>query len=334
MSGTLLLVATAAALPAACGGEQVRSAPCSAPPTGSAAELVYRVHAGDARATAARLCTRLVAFEGARFEVTPVRGGRIRVVGSGAAATQAAVEAATEGPSLQIYDWEPNVLGPRGPATPFAGGTALFDAVELASDSESAPARYYLFGPDKRPLGRPAESRAELLAPYRSGGGPPEGSQVVGTPARVAVVEDQRIPGQPPQLHRYFVIEDDAALSGSDIENPRSETDGVSGAPVVSFDFTAAGRRAFKRLTERVATRAAKVAAGAGASEASFQHFAIVVDHRIVSLAAVDAGTNPHGIDAPGAQIAGVGTVEDTRLLARRLAAGPLDAELELVSVR
>ena len=38
---------------------------------------------------------------------------------------------------LQFYDWEPNVLGDRGPDAPFAGSKALFQAVELASKSEA-----------------------------------------------------------------------------------------------------------------------------------------------------------------------------------------------------
>src|ERR687898_542935 len=37
---------------------------------------------------------------------------------------------------LQFYDWEPNVLGDRGPDSPFSGSRALFDAVELASESK------------------------------------------------------------------------------------------------------------------------------------------------------------------------------------------------------
>src|SRR5918997_3399781 len=34
---------------------------------------------------------------------------------------------------LQFYDWEPNVLGPRGPDAPFTGSKSLFQAVEVAS---------------------------------------------------------------------------------------------------------------------------------------------------------------------------------------------------------
>src|SRR5918997_5509923 len=37
---------------------------------------------------------------------------------------------------LQFYDWEPNILGDRGPDSPFAGSRALYDAVQLASKSK------------------------------------------------------------------------------------------------------------------------------------------------------------------------------------------------------
>ena len=350
----LSVLALAVTALVACGGETA-SAPCSQPPGGSTVVLVYRVAAGDARGTAARLCTRLSTPGSERFEVGPAGSDRIRIVARDDEETLAAADSAIEGTSLRVYDWEPNVLGSRGPAAPFAGGTALFEAVTAADRSEARPARYYLFGPDRHALGPPAASCDELLAPYAresgsasyprdsdcpaqlralGGGGPPSGSRVVGISAGVAVIEDQRTPGQPPRLHRYFAIEDDAELSESDIRNPRVEADEVTGGAVMSFDFTAPGRRAFKRLTRRVAARAAKAAAAYGASEASFQHFAIVVDERIVSLAATDALANPDGIDAPGAQIAGLGSREAARQLARRLAQPPLEAKLELVSVR
>ena len=291
LSSALALVVVTAALAAGCGGERVRAAPCSTPPRGSTVELTYRVSGGDAGTTAGRLCRRLLAFESARFEVGRLGTDRIRVVGSGAAASRAAVDAALEGSSLRIYDWEPNVLGHRGPAAPFAGASARSGARALASRAESS----------SKP---------------------------------VAIVEDRRLPGQPPQLRRYFVIRDDPALTRADITNPRAVKDEITGQPTVSFDFTAPGRREFKRLTERVAARGAEAAAADGPSEDSFQHFAIVVDERIVSLPAVDSELNPRGIDAPSAQIAGAGSLEETRLQARRLAAAPLDADLELVSVR
>jgi SecD/SecF fusion protein len=337
-------------------GEEATSAPCGRPPEGPTVRLVYRVGGENARGTAARVCTRLRALGAPRAEVSAAGGDRIRIVVPDSAGARAAVDAAVGAPSLGFHDWEPSVLGRRGPAAPFAGATALFDAVETASTPGRPAELLYLFDPEGHPLAGPASSCEELLAAYRhepgsasyaersrcrarlrdlGGGGPPSGSRVLGTPDGVAVVEDEAIPGQPPQLHRYFAIEDDAELTAADIENPRADADAVTGEPVVLFDFTASGRQAFKRLTGRVAARAKRVAAaGDGPSESSFQHFAIVLDNRIVSLAAVDPVANPGGIDAPGAQIGGIGSRQATRLLARRLAAGPLDAELELVSVR
>jgi SecD/SecF fusion protein len=349
------MVALAAMYLTAC-GETATSGPCGQPLEGPTVRLVYRVGGDDARGTAARVCRRLRTLGAPRAEVSAMGGDRIRIVVPDTASGRAAVDAAVGAPSLGFHDWEPNVLGRRGPAAPFAGATALLDAVETTSAPRRRAALLYLFDPEGHPLAGPASSCGELLAAYRrepgsasyperslcqtrlrdlGGGGPPSGSRVLGTADRVAVVEDEAIPGQPPQLHRYFAIEDDPELSAADLENPRADADAVTGEPVVLFDFTPSGRRAFKRLTGRVAARAKRVAAaGGGPSESSFQHFAIVLDKRIVSLAAVDPVANPDGIDAPGAQIGGLGSREATRLLARRLAAGPLDAELELVSVR
>jgi SecD/SecF fusion protein len=354
-----------ALLLASCGDDKEPSASCAEPLDGASVELSYRLGHGNStpKTTAARLCARLRALGAGAIQVREGGADRVRVVARNAEETRAAVGAATQGPSLGFYDWEPNVLGPRGPDAPFAGGEALYDAVELASASKprrsagDAGARYYLFDADKRPLGhgRPADSCKELLANYRrssgsttypptsacrrqlealGGGGPPAGSRVLRVPPGVAVIEDERAPGQPPQLHRYFVIEDDSELSSDDIARPRAVADTVTGDPVVSFDFTERGRTAFKRLTQRVARRGEKAGAVSAAPEQAFQRFAIVLDNRIVSRATVDFMANPDGIDAPSAQITGAGSLDATRMLAERLAAAPFEAELELVSIR
>ena len=46
---------------------------------------------------------------------------------------QRAIEQVGSTAQLQFYDWEPNVLGPRGPNVPYAGSKALYDAVEVAT---------------------------------------------------------------------------------------------------------------------------------------------------------------------------------------------------------
>ena len=361
LAPALMLAAT---LLAAC-DDKGRSASCRQPLDGASVQLVYQMRSGEStpKATAAGLCKRLRALGAGPVQVRAVGADRVRIVARNAEEARAAVDAATAGASLHFYDWEANVLGPRGADAPFAGGAALYEAVRVASTSKpprgagDAGARYYLFDSNRRPLAgdRPAESCEALLAGYRpgsgsaryppetacrrqlealGGGGPPSGSRVMRVPAGIAVIEAERAPGQPPQLHRYFVIEADSQLSSADVVRPRAVADPVSGEPVLAFDFTERGRRAFKRLTQRMARRGAKAAAGQALPETYFQRFAIVLDDRTVSLATIDFIANPNGIDAPGAQIEGIGSLEATRALAKRLAAAPLPDELELVSVR
>ena len=160
---------------------------------------------------------------------------------------------------LQFYDWEPNVLTDR---PVYAGGRALFQATEAASKekgkaeatdvppgSDLTPAeadranntakdRFYLFGPDERPIGpnrqpvrtssyQASSSCRELLADYDAApgpapeyaadteclpqlealgsGGPPAGSRVIKVPAGVIVLEQERAPNQPPQIQRCLL---------------------------------------------------------------------------------------------------------------------------------
>ena len=357
-------VMLAALLLAACDDES-RSASCGDALPGATAELTYEISTEDPAPgiTPARLCERLRALGSGPVQVRTVGGDRVRIAARKPEQARAAVDAVAGGASLHFYDWEANVLGPRGPDAPFAGGTALYDAVEVASKSKppqvvnDAEPRYYLFDSDRRPLagGRPAGSCKELLAAYRPGsgsasypaqtacprdldalgaGGPPSGSRVMRVPPGIAVIEAQRVPGQPPQLHRYFVIEENSELASADVESPRAVADEITGDPVVAFDFTERGRRAFEQLTRRLAERGAKAAAGQASPEPFFQRFAIVLHNRVVSLATIDFVATPNGIDAPGAQIAGTGSLDASRKLARSLAAAPLEAELELVSIR
>jgi SecD/SecF fusion protein len=292
---------------------------------------------------------------------------------------------------LQFYDWEANVLGRRGPDNPFAGTKALYDATEFASTqegkaeqadvpegSDETPAeadksnntagdRYYLFGPDRLPIGpdkkpvrtadyEPSGSCRELLSDYEpdsgpapeypdnteckdelealGSGGPPSGSRVIKVPEGVVVVEGERAENQPPQIKRFFVIEDDSELSGRDIENPEQQFDPNTNAPIVTMEFTDEGREAFARVTKRLADRGARIIVPPGSDrEQAFQRFAITLDDKIVSLATIDFVQNPEGIDGrTGAQIEGIGTIEETQDLAESLRIGALPIELKLIS--
>ena len=291
---------------------------------------------------------------------------------------------------LQFYDWEPNVLTDR---PTYAGGNSLYAATEAASEEEgraervdvvpgsgdtpeeadrknntSTSDRYYLFGPDQRPIGPdkepvrtgtydPSGSCDELLAEYQEEdgpareyaedtacaselralgpGGPPAGSRVISVPEGVVVVEQERAPNQPPQLKRFTVIEDDSELSGEDIRNPEANTDPNTNAPLVSMEFSDEGREAFARVTKRIAERGfdASTLQPGGNPEDSFQSFAITLDDQIVSLATIDFIQNPEGIPGDtGAQIENVGNFEAANDLAESLRIGALPVDLKLIS--
>ncbi|MGE5636709.1 MAG: protein translocase subunit SecD, partial [Nocardioidaceae bacterium] len=280
---------------------------------------------------------------------------------------------------LQFYDWEPNVLGGRGPDAPYGGSRALYDAVEVASrqkpkaeatdvppDSDLSPQqadrrndtskdKYYLFGPGRKLLAGPDTSCSELLSDYEQrpgsrtyakgtecldelkalgGGGPPSGSRVMKVPQGIVVIEAERAANQPESLRRYFVLEDDSELSGSDIKNPEQNFDPQTNEPIVTMQFTDDGRKAFAAATKREAERGAQQILPPGANrEQAFQRFAITLDNRIVSLATIDFGRYPEGIDGrDGAQIQGIGSIQETQDLAENLRIGALPIELKLIS--
>jgi SecD/SecF fusion protein len=284
---------------------------------------------------------------------------------------------------LQFYDWEPNVLGPRGPNQPFTGSTALFQAVQVASkqkpkaeptdippgapkgltkeqadrQNDTSGAKYYLFGPDKKPIAGPAPSCKDLLADYEpvgkpgsraypkgtqcsdqlralGRGGPPAGSQVLKVPQGIVVIEAEKTPKQPDTVHRYYVLEDDSELSGSDIKNPKQNFDQRTNEPIVTMEFTDKGRNAFAAATKREAKRGSEQILPPGTpQDAAFQRFAITLDNRIVSLATIDFRENPEGIDGrTGAQINGIGSIQETQDLAESLRIGALPVDLKLIS--
>jgi SecD/SecF fusion protein len=213
---------------------------------------------------------------------------------------------------LQFYDWEPNVLG-RGPDIPFTGSKALYDAAEFAAkqkpkaektdvppgsdispeqadrenDSTTTP-RYYLFGPDRYPIGNdgkplregeyePSTNCKSLLSDYEAAGGtpnkyakdtkclsqlealgsggPPAGSRVIEVPRGIVIVEGEPVPNQSARIHRFFVIEDDSELNGKEIKNPEQAFDPNTNAPLVNMEFTDKGRAAFAAVTKRIAER-------------------------------------------------------------------------------
>jgi hypothetical protein len=131
-------------------------------------------------------------------------------------------------------------------------------------------------------------------------------------------------PGDP--AAQFFVLKDHTALSSSEITNPQAST-APTGQPIVDFDFTRAGRAAFKRLTLTIATRGYALGAPA-------QHFAIALDGQLITVASIDPTQYPAGIDGPGAAIAGSFTRQYADDLAAQLRLGELPVHLELAPSR
>ena len=234
--------------------------------------------------------------------------------------------------------------------------------------------RYYLFGPDKLLIAGPDSNCEELLSDFESvegpkrkpkqvpkssdcrkqllavpvggarssteqstgapKGGPPAGSRILKVPRGIVVVEADKAPNQPDDVHNYFVIEDDSELSGADIKNPEQSFDQRTNEPIVTMDFTDDGREAFAAVTKRIAERGSELIVPPGTDrDQTLQRFAITLDDKIVSLATIDYRDNPEGIDGrTGAQINGIGNIQETQDLAESLRIGALPIELKLVS--
>ncbi|MDQ4040494.1 MAG: protein translocase subunit SecD, partial [Actinomycetota bacterium] len=258
---------------------------------------------------------------------------------------------------LFFYDWEANVLGPDlkpdpsnqevtgGQAAGQSGGLSLYDAVKRASKRPPIRDRdntnndvYYLFGPapEHRLLAGPEESEADLVSELRGRRRPPK-SEVLKVSTGTIVVKAEKADNVPEGTpDTYYVLDDDPALSGTDIKNPEQTTDqGVGGAgqPVVSFEFTGEGRKEWEKVTREIAQRGLSLQVPGQPPEASFQHFAAVLDQDLITVPFISFVENPDGIDGrSGSQIEGGFTIRTAQDLAQLLRTGALPLKLELIS--
>jgi len=98
-------------------------------------------------------------------------------------------------------------------------------------------------------------------------------------------------------------------------------------APDVEFGFTATGRHAFEGLTKAVARRGSLLSSP---GQSLNQHFAIVLDNKLITVPAVDYKQYPDGINGnDGAAIGGNFTTQSARDLAILLHYGALPVVLK-----
>ena len=225
-----------------------------------------------------------------------------------------------------------------------------YAAAKLASEQKpvpdcencSQPTTYYLF--DKKPahklIAGPEFSKEDLYID-------PNGrrrSQSVGTvikvPQGTIVVSEKPSDAQGQVLESaepgWFALKDQPALSGTDITNPKQESDEF-GAPNVTFSFSDDGRKAFQEVTRRIAQRGAASAIGPASeetAEATSGHFAVILDNEVKTRPIINYAQNPDGIDGrTGAQISGgFNSIGDAQELASFLQRGALPINLTLIS--
>lgn len=103
-------------------------------------------------------------------------------------------------------------------------------------------------------------------------------------------------------------------LTGDDLDRTtvRADIDPQTGEPTVIAQLTPDGQKRFRDLTLTLARR--------GAELGKPQHFLIVIDREVYAAPYIDFRLNPHGIpEDNGIQFSGLGSLDETRKLARAL---------------
>ncbi len=251
---------------------------------------------------------------------------------------------------LFFYDWEANILDEDCQTNPDENSgqkrqiTGFYRAVQAASECDpqrdgnnsaaDAP-RFYAFNEtSKQPLngGTASASREEALEDLSDA--ERANVEVVQVPEGILVVRDQKADADDPDPDRFWVIQDNPALGGTDIRNPEQNFDQQGGnEPIVTFDFTDRGREAFQNITREIAQRGQDNALPGTDPSVGSQHFAIVLDDELVSSPTISYIEYPDGIDGEtGAQISGSFTISSAQDLAKILEIGALPIRLELIS--
>jgi len=257
---------------------------------------------------------------------------------------------------LYFYDWETNVLGPGCKPAPtdaaVTGGSSAgsgpgavtqYAAVQRAAEcpqtntgKETTTGSYYLVNDKtKTVLAGPQETKADLNAEITTKkiAQGADTSIVEVKPGTIVVQAEGPAKGKGPD--QYYVLKDDPALNGTDITDPKqsfANGAGGSGAPTVNFSFSDKGKAIWQETTRKIAQRGQDNFFG-GDARSAFQHFAIVLDGKLISAPYIDFQQNPDGIDGGnGSEISGGFTIQTAQELANLLKTGALPIKLDLIS--
>ncbi len=264
---------------------------------------------------------------------------------------------------LELYKLEDNLVRPSiNPLSdepiPNRSLHALLAPVSKAATDSGKASAWYLFDEDKELVAGPLPTREALVATkaaekLKGEKGFPKGSRIFAQPENTRVITcnvrgSDVCPGlqslpTPGQTYYYlFRYQPNDAenpvpeMTGEDLKlsGTRQDFDPQSSEPIVLMQFTGAGADKFHDITRDLAQegqiRASRLAPGTP-KEAAFGHFAIVLDDEIRSYPSIDYEENPDGIPGDnGAQISGVGNINEAKDLALVLQTGALPVEFTI----
>jgi hypothetical protein len=226
-------------------------------------------------------------------------------------------------------------LAARQPATGSSGGTQtttyyLFGAPGSAACASAAREQATAFPPDFHCLlSGPAGTRADVLNDLPRGVGT-VGAQELAVPSSAVVLQAEApqtgpSPSTGSPSARFFVLANRPQLTNADVVGPRPITTPSGGADVLGR-LTAAGGRAFQRVTRELARRGLTVS---GTGLTLNQHFAFAVDGRLVNVPSIDFKAYPDGVSTQGGidLVDGL-TSRSAAELATLLRFGPLSVSL------
>ncbi len=250
----------------------------------------------------------------------------------------------------------------RGTGSPGAGSMPLYQAVKLASQQPAQPfnrsqsrvgAAYYMFGTpgsaacaaaaksygvvnqlgQRCLLAGPDTSTTDLYSALPPGVTPAEGQMLVvrpGTTVLQAIDPSQSNPIRPySPAAQFYVLKDKVALFGNEITNPQPSTF-TDGSPDVTFGFTSSGKPKFQAVTAAIAARGNSISSP---TNPFYQHFAIALDNKLVTVPYIDFRQFANGIPGDnGADIQGNFTPQTAQDLATQLRLGALPINLKQIA--
>ncbi len=240
---------------------------------------------------------------------------------------------------LELYDLEVNLAPPSIDASRFpVAKNSVYDllAGQQALVANGKSEQYWLFNKQKKLVAGPVATKAAALAKFS--GKVPDGYKLFAVPPGTVVVScgigEVVCPGvntSNPTSNSYYLFKNSPPevpeMTGSDLKlsGTRQDFDTNTQEPIVTMQFTKKGAKKFAEITRLEAQRGKLLSNTIGGGQQINQHFAIVLDREIKSFPSIDWKTYPGGISGSnGAQITGIGNIQEAKDLALVLQTGAL----------